>query len=291
MPLHAAPAAPPPYVTQWDVETEVIAVGGGQVYTCPLTNADTCRIHIYTTAGTLVDEWEVELGAVGAMAYYSGHLYVSQADVPTGNGPILRFNSDGASTHVFTTDRYVTSMAADSAGNLYFPPRSGDGVEVISNSGTFVKRIGETELDFAVVVGIDEQDNLFVAKDFPNRIVRFNSSGTFVQQWGEEGDGLGQLIQPEAIVIYNDYLYVADSERDKILVFSTDGTFITEWGESGTGNGQFSYPVDLALDSAGHLYVSDYSNSRIQVFDLSSSVPTVPPPSEKSRLYMPTVLS
>jgi DNA-binding beta-propeller fold protein YncE len=154
-----------------------------------------------------------------------------------------------------------------------------------------IKQVGEAELDFAVVVALDDQDNLYVAKDYPNRIAKFDSSGTLVQQWGEDGDGLGQFTQPEAIVIYNSYLYVVDSERDKILVFSTNGTFITEWG--GTGDGQFNNPYDLTLDSEGHLYVSDYYNGRIQVFDLSSFTPAVPPPvtppSENSRLYMPTV--
>lgn len=47
---------------------------------------------------------------------------------------------------------------------------------------------------------------------------------------------------------------------------STAYEFVTEWGGTGSGNGRFDYPQDVAVDSAGNVYVVDHSNFRIQKF-------------------------
>jgi len=38
-------------------------------------------------------------------------------------------------------------------------------------------------------------------------------------------------------------------------------------GEAGRGDGQLSEPTDVAVDSAGRLYVADSRNARVQLFD------------------------
>jgi DNA-binding beta-propeller fold protein YncE len=43
--------------------------------------------------------------------------------------------------------------------------------------------------------------------------------------------------------------------------------FVAKWGTAGTANGQFNNPQDVATDGAGHVYVVDRSNARIQKFD------------------------
>jgi len=42
--------------------------------------------------------------------------------------------------------------------------------------------------------------------------------------------------------------------------------YVHQWGSYGIGDGQFDYPVGIALDSSGYVYVSDQFNARIQKF-------------------------
>ena len=44
-------------------------------------------------------------------------------------------------------------------------------------------------------------------------------------------------------------------------------TYVTSWGQNGTSNGQFNIPFGLAVAPNGDVYVADYGNNRIQVFD------------------------
>ena len=48
--------------------------------------------------------------------------------------------------------------------------------------------------------------------------------------------------------------------------------FITKWGSVGSEDGQFIYPIGVAVDSSGNVYVADYYNHRIQKFDSNGDV-------------------
>ena len=42
--------------------------------------------------------------------------------------------------------------------------------------------------------------------------------------------------------------------------------FVKAWGSKGSDEGQFLEPAGVAVDSSGNVYVSDFSNNRIQKF-------------------------
>jgi sugar lactone lactonase YvrE len=46
-------------------------------------------------------------------------------------------------------------------------------------------------------------------------------------------------------------------------------TFVNAWGTEGSGNGQFDNPTGVAIGPTGTVYVADYGNERIQVFNSS----------------------
>jgi DNA-binding beta-propeller fold protein YncE len=116
-------------------------------------------------------------------------------------------------------------------------------------------------------IAIDGQGNVYVADSSNDRIQKFNSSGTFITQWGSKGSGDGEFDRPRGIAIdVQGNVYVADTFNHRIQKFNSSGTFITKWGGNGSGDGQFDWPRGIAIDVQGNVYVADMSNDRIQKF-------------------------
>lgn len=63
---------------------------------------------------------------------------------------------------------------------------------------------------------------------------------------------------------------------------ATAPRFVLEWGGKGTEPGQFDFPIGIAINKADEVFVSDFTNSRIQRFSADgkflSSFPTSPFP-------------
>lgn len=51
-------------------------------------------------------------------------------------------------------------------------------------------------------------------------------------------------------------ILVVDSGNHRILRFSNTGGYIDQWGSLGSGNGQFNFPVGVAVDTAGNVFVA-----------------------------------
>jgi len=73
-------------------------------------------------------------------------------------------------------------------------------------------------------------------------------------------------------------IYVVDSGNNRVVVFDKNGRYLVQFGGLGVakpapggtytwGPGRFNYPTDIAIDEDGHLYVADFRNDQIQVFD------------------------
>jgi len=73
-------------------------------------------------------------------------------------------------------------------------------------------------------------------------------------------------------------IYVADSGNNRVVVFDARGRFLFSFGGFGVGKpakggtfswtpGRMNYPTDVAVDDDGTVYVADFHNDQIQVFD------------------------
>ena len=57
--------------------------------------------------------------------------------------------------------------------------------------------------------------------------------------------------------------------------FDSNGNLITAWGTKGTGPGQFLHAHGIAVDSKGHVYVSEAEKCNIQKFDSNGNFITM----------------
>ena len=155
-------------------------------------------------------------------------------------------------------------LAVDSSGNVFVTDFS-TRVQKFTNSGTFLTMWGGRhggEFAFGEGVAVDRSGSVFVTDAI--RVYKFTNSGTFLTTWGSEPsrgvavDGSGNVFVADA-----DY---SEGRISRIQKFTNTGTFITTWGSTGSGDGQFNFPVGVAVDGSGNVFVGDSSNDRIQKF-------------------------
>ena len=112
----------------------------------------------------------------------------------------------------------------------------------------------------------DEHDTVFVLDD-AGRVLVYDATGQLLKQWDMPESRIGK---PEGIWKLQDgRVAVADTHYHRVVVFHPDGTVDRMFGTEGRGPGQFVFPVAIAQDTEGNLYVGEYGDhQRIQKFDL-----------------------
>jgi sugar lactone lactonase YvrE len=123
---------------------------------------------------------------------------------------------------------------------------SGDGPDVFAKpSDVLVAPNG----DIFVADGHDAGGN--------NRIVKFDSDGRFLMEWGRTGTANGEFRDVHALAMDSQgRLFVGDRANSRIQIFDQDGTHLETWH-------QFGRPSGLFIDENDVLYSTDSeSNAR-----------------------------
>ena len=90
-----------------------------------------------------------------------------------------------------------------------------------------------------------------------NRVVKFNSRGKFLTEWGSSGSGKGEFEDPHALAMDSTgRLFVGDRGNSRIQIFDQMGKHLATWT-------QFGRPSGLFIDKNDVLYSADSeSNAR-----------------------------
>jgi len=205
-------------------------------------------------------------------------------------------------------------LAVDPEGNVWVTDTGHHLVFKFSPEGKLLLALGqsdkpgtgENQFDKPTHTAFGSNGDVFVTDGYGNsRIVRLNSDGKFIQEWGKAGAGPGEFKSPHAAIVDNmGRLLVCDRDNQRIQIFSQDGMLletwsgytpfgiaidghgmvftadgklnqisqldskgmiVRSWGKEGVEPGQFKTPHLITADKSGNLYVAEVGGRRLQM--------------------------
>ncbi|GAB5408233.1 MAG: hypothetical protein BalsKO_05980 [Balneolaceae bacterium] len=98
------------------------------------------------------------------------------------------------------------------------------------------------------------------------------------------------LDNPTSIYATQDFLFVVESGKHRILKLDHNGALIETLGGLGIGDYQFDTPIDIDATNGLKIYISDFRNNRIQIFDKRFQYLTTIKAPQGKRNFRPTQL-
>jgi DNA-binding CsgD family transcriptional regulator/sugar lactone lactonase YvrE len=215
------------------------------------------------------------------------------------------FTSDGAQKAVSAGLSRPSDIAVDSSGRIYIADynnrrvRRVDGQQnltTVAGGGTVplsqkvIAYATSAKFDWASGIAIDGQNNLLVLL----------SAGEDLEVWRVDQDGFMTLVKSLGVssgaeptelnlplgglaLSRDGTLYIADRYGNRVYKLTRDGTLTAFAGTgefgfccdgSAAGGAELAWPVGLALDRSGNLYIADSGNNRIRKVDPRGTVTT-----------------
>jgi len=199
-------------------------------------------------------------------------------------------------------------VARDSAGNLYVADGSSRRIRKVSAAGIITTVAGRgtgqssgdggpatlAELIQPLGVAVDPAGNVYIADEGSNRIRKVNTAGVISTiagngKQGFDGDGgpatSASLYEPSGVAVDPaGNVYIADAGNLRIRKVDTAGIITTiagngKEGFSGDGgpatSAELSFPVGVAVDPAGNVYIADEGSNRIRKVNTAGIISTI----------------
>ena len=208
-------------------------------------------------------------GLPGVTFYDKENILVSDTD----NSNIKMFTIQGR--HVRTIDRGSTTfepygITISPDGHIYVCDGAYYCVCIFNVNGKFLFSFGSrgsgdkcfrypSDLCFA-------SDGFLYITDVDNRrICVYHKDGKFIRKFTT-------TYKPTGInAIDCGHVIVSSALSDKVMIYTTEGRLVHVFGGFGIESGQFGHPLGVSVDRDGLIYIADYDNYRIQMFQVSLS--------------------
>ncbi len=203
----------------------------------------------------------------------------------TPDGNVTTFVGDANTSSGFTDGNatqaefyYVKAIAIDSTDTLYVSDYYNRAIRRITPDGNVTTLAIFGASASLQGIAVDASGHLFVSDGAAHKIYKITPEGNVTTFAGSgssgNADGVGvsaSFNNPYGLCIDTaGILYVADANNNRIRRITPDGTVSTIAGSSygfsdgALTNARFAYPYGITVDTAGTLYIADYSNRRIR---------------------------
>ena len=276
--------------------------GSGNLHIIDQTGWREAQVHVFSPAGDFIRRWDVPhpVYRIGEATFApDGSLFLTDA----GWGKVIHLGSDGS---------YKKSWGEWTLGPHYFAGPTG--VAVASNgwvhvSDTMLNRIKVFDADGGLVrtlgggtsglfneptsLALDSRDFLYVADVGHCRVQKFDPEGEWVDAWGQEGSGPGDLDEYWALALDGDHDVVTMQQQLRVQRFASNGAFRGSWAGSGEPFG-FYGPRVAVDEERGIVYTLGLREFGVQAYDreglLLWSVGELPA-SRPGQLHAPTLIA
>jgi DNA-binding beta-propeller fold protein YncE len=230
----------------------------------------------------------------------------------TNNGHLEMFNPDGSCNKTVNMRvngaAYTPRMAVNPQGLIYVVnshnlPNFNNSIMIYNSAGTFVRSVpfgtastANGRFNTIRGIAIDPVTGEVYLNDAGNGRVQVFSPdlSTYLRKFGTPGSCggcLGGDLRGMAIDKANGWIYVSDPAQGQVEKYTLGGQYvgtITVPGPDGTSVGS---PRDVTVGSDHNVYVADYGNNQILVYDTSLnnilSIPNPPQPAPNGGLNQP----
>ena len=222
----------------------------------------------------LVDDGSSELAPFNSVDVFGGDVYASSS-----SGTVHKFSGGIWTDHTLAGESAPTGIDVATVGGTDYVFLSDDATPHVERlttafgSETELAKPGDEQLFRATGVAVDGGGDVWAVEgdslEDRHRIVRYDSTGAFVEDFGADGgsgasgNGLGEFDHPADIFAKSTDIYVADAQNGRIQHF--DDTTDT-WSELSEPAGGFDFPAGIAVDSSDNVYVADSSSGASKVW-------------------------
>ena len=176
-----------------------------------------------------------------------------------GNGFTQPFSVTFAGSDII----YVLNRGGENVPNR----RIGKWTSVPNVDEEFIRDFGREDFTWPVALAVSSKRHVYCTDEHENRVIKWDSEGEKLGEWGNSGGAEGELYKPSGIAFDSeDNLYVVDAGNHRVQKFTSEGSFLLSWGSLGSGEGEFRDPWGITVDRSGSVYIADWGNNRVQKF-------------------------